>query len=98
MSDRRRQRHLQEVQQRLEVARQSLRVLEEQVAVWRDAREDARIRSLVSETPQVQADYNELVKHVTAAEKELERRTRDVKALISERDEQLRRWTPTENE
>jgi regulator of replication initiation timing len=94
MSDRRQQRQLEDVQRRLTGARESLRVLEEQVAVWTEALEEARIRSLVSETPQLQAEYNELSKHVAVAQAEMQRRASDVQTLLSERDELLRLWVP----
>jgi hypothetical protein len=78
-------------------ARESLGILEEQVAVWNEALEEARIRSLVSETPQPQADYSELQKHVTVANEELSRRRKDVANLLRDRDELLRDYSPTED-
>ncbi|NNN04235.1 MAG: hypothetical protein HKL87_09600 [Acidimicrobiaceae bacterium] len=87
-------RHLQGVQRRLEAARESQRVLEEQVQTWNEALDDMRIRTLVSETPQLQADYNELSKHVVAARAELQRRSAEVSSLVRERDELLREWVP----
>ena len=51
MASRTQKRHLEDIQRRLSAARESLKVLEEQVDVWNDALDDARIRSLVSETP-----------------------------------------------
>jgi uncharacterized coiled-coil protein SlyX len=77
-------------------ARESLGVLEEQVQVWNDALDDARIRSLVSETPLQQRDYDELSRHVSAANAEMQRRAQDVRALMAERDELLREWKPKE--
>ena len=71
-------------------ARESLHVLEEQVRVWNEALDDARIRSLVSETPSVTAEYNELSKHVVAANAELIRRSNEVRSLTAERDKLLR--------
>ncbi len=97
MSERAQRRHLDDVQRRLMLARESMRILEEQVAVWNDSLEEARIRSLVSETPQQQADYNELLKHVTVANDELLRRRADVANLLRERDESLRRYTSKES-
>ena len=94
MSGRRQQRHVEDLQRRLMAARESLRVLEEQVAVWNDALDEARIRSLVSETPQLQAEYMELSKHVAAANAEMQRRSSDVQGLMTERDELLRLWVP----
>ena len=94
MSGGRQQRHLEDLQRRLMTARESLRVLEEQVAVWNDALDEARIRSLVSETPQLQAEYMELSKHVAAANAEMQRRSSEVQGLMAERDELLRLWVP----
>ncbi len=54
------ERRLADIQRRLMAARESLGILEEQVQVWNDALEDARIRSLVSETPLQQQEYDEL--------------------------------------
>jgi len=75
-------------------ARESLSVLEEQVQVWNDALDDARIRSLVSETPLQQQEYNELSRHVSAANAEMTRRSQEVRTLTAERDELLREWKP----
>jgi uncharacterized coiled-coil protein SlyX len=88
------ERHLEDVQRRLVTARESLRVLEEQVMVWNDALDDARIRSLVSETPLQAHEYSELSRHVTAARAEMQRRAAEVRALTAERDDLLRDWTP----
>jgi uncharacterized coiled-coil protein SlyX len=78
-------------------ARESLNVLEEQVQVWNDALDDARIRSLVSETPLQQQEYNELSRHVSAANAEMTRRSQEVRTLMAERDELLREWKPKED-
>ncbi|MHB1088387.1 MAG: hypothetical protein ACYC19_06455 [Acidimicrobiales bacterium] len=87
-------RRLEDLQRRLMAARESLGVLEEQVMVWNDALEDARIRSLVSETPLQQQEYNELSRHVAAANAEMQRRSQEVRSLMDERDELLREWKP----
>jgi hypothetical protein len=87
-------RHLEDIQRRLSAARESLKILEEQVLVWNDALDDARIRSLVSETPLQAAEYSELSRHVMAANAELQRRSADVRGLVAERDELLHEWTP----
>ncbi|MGH9019810.1 MAG: hypothetical protein ACRDV0_02185 [Acidimicrobiales bacterium] len=94
MSPRLQRRHLEDVQRRLGAARESLAILEEQVAVWNDALDDARIRSLVSETPLQTAEYSELSRHVLVANAEMQRRRADVRSLMAERDELLREWTP----
>lgn len=89
-------RRLEDLQRRLMAARESLSVLEEQVQVWNDALDDARIRSLVSETPLQQQEYSELSRHVVAANAEMQRRSAEVRSLMSERDELLREWKPRE--
>jgi predicted nucleic acid-binding Zn-ribbon protein len=91
------QRRLEDLQRRIMAARESLSVLEEQVHVWNDALDDARIRSLVSETPLQQQEYNELSRHVSAANAEMKRRSQEVRTLMAERDELLREWEPKED-
>ena len=90
------ERRLEDLQRRLMAARESLAVLQEQVQVWNDALEDARIRSLVSETPLQQQEYNELSRHVSVANTEMTRRSQEVRTLMAERDELLREWKPKE--
>ncbi|HEV2427760.1 MAG TPA: hypothetical protein VGS61_06040 [Acidimicrobiales bacterium] len=97
MGSRPQRRHLEDIQRRLSAARESLRILEEQVAVWNAALDDARIRSLVSETPLVTAEYSELSRHVLAANAEMLRRRADVRSLVAERDELLVAWTPKDD-
>jgi hypothetical protein len=79
------------------MARESLSVLQEQVAVWNDALDDARIRALVSETPLQAHDYDDLSRHVTVANAEMNRRADEVQELIEARDELLRDWTPDDH-
>ena len=88
---------MEDLQRRLTSARESLRILEEQVMVWNDALDDARIRALVSETPIQTHDYNDLSRHVVAANAELQRRSSEVRSLIVERDELLREWNPKDD-
>lgn len=97
MGVRTKRRHLEDLQRRLGVARESLRILEEQVAVWNDALDDSRIRSLVSETPLQTQEYNELSRHVMVANAELVRRSTEVRSLVAQRDELLRVWTPKDD-
>jgi len=97
MGPRTQRRHLEDVQRRLATARESLRILEEQVVVLNDQLEDARIRSLVAETPLLAAEYGEHSRHVVAANAELVRRSADVRSLTAERDELLREWTPKDD-
>lgn len=90
-------RRLDDVQRQLAQARESLAVLEEQVAVWNDALDDARIRALVSETPLQSREYDELSRHVMVANAEMKRRAQEVREFISARDELLREWTPKDD-
>jgi hypothetical protein len=86
-----------DVQRQLAQARESLAVLEEQVEVWNDALDDARIRALVSETPLQSKEYDELSRHVMVANAEMLRRSGEVRELITARDELLREWTPKDD-
>ncbi|MHB8380133.1 MAG: hypothetical protein ACYDB2_09515 [Acidimicrobiales bacterium] len=90
-------RRLVDVQRQLAQARESLAVLEEQVEVWNDALDDARIRALVSETPLQSKEYDELSRHVMVANAEMLRRSGEVSELITARDELLREWTPKDD-
>jgi hypothetical protein len=90
-------RRLADVQRQLAQARESLAVLEEQVEVWNDALDDARIRALVSETPLQSKEYDELSRHVMVANAEMQRRSGEVRELVTARDELLREWTPRDD-
>jgi hypothetical protein len=90
-------RRLEDVQRQLSQARESLAVLEEQVAVWNDALDDARIRALVGETPLQSKEYDELSRHVQVANAEMKRRAMEVRELMAQRDELLREWTPKDD-
>ncbi|HLI75117.1 MAG TPA: hypothetical protein VKU86_14665 [Acidimicrobiales bacterium] len=61
------ERSLRDVHVRLVRARQELAVLDEQLAVLNDAADDARIRSLVSETPLAGYEYADAQRHADAA-------------------------------
>ena len=97
MSSRLHKRRLEDVQRQLSQARESLNVLSEQVAVWNDALEDARIRALVSETPLLAHEYDDLSRHVTVATAEMNRRAEEVRELLEARDELLRDWSPDDD-
>ena len=60
------ERRLLEVTSRLHKARAELVLLDEQLAFFADVAEDARIRSLVSETPLADRDHFEAQKHADA--------------------------------
>lgn len=60
------ERRLFDVSARLSRAREELAVLDEQLAVFDDAADEARIRSLVSETPMANRDMQEARRHADA--------------------------------
>jgi hypothetical protein len=74
------ERRLFDVAQRLKRAREELAVIEEQLAVMADAADEARVRSLVSETPLAHRDYAEAQRHADA----MDRSRRVVAAEVSE--------------
>jgi hypothetical protein len=61
------ERSLRDVHARLKRAREELAVLDEQLAVINDAADDARIRSLVSETPLAVHDHSDAQRTADAA-------------------------------
>ena len=74
------ERRLIDVHARLKEARAELTVLEEQLAVLSEAADDARIRSLVSETPAADREHRDARRHAEALG-----RSRDaLKASIAE--------------
>ena len=74
------ERKLFDVAQRLKRAREELAVIDEQLTVMADAADDARIRSLVSETPLAQREYAEAQRHADA----MQRSRRTVAAEVAE--------------
>jgi hypothetical protein len=87
------ERRLFDVAQRLRQAREELAVIEDQLAALAETAEDARIRSLVSETPLAHREYTEAQRHADA----MERSRRLVEAQVVEmqatQDELLDRLT-----
>jgi hypothetical protein len=74
------QRRLTEVHERLVKARQELAIVEEQLLVFDETADDARIRSLVSETPLANHDWNEARRHADA----MRRGRDDARARVTE--------------
>ena len=60
------ERRLSEVHERLRRAREELSVIDEQLAALADTADDARIRSLVSETPLATREHQEAQRHADA--------------------------------
>jgi phage terminase Nu1 subunit (DNA packaging protein) len=85
------ERRLFDVAQRLKRAREELAVIEEQLAVMADAADEARIRSLVSETPLANREYAEAQRHADAMERSRRAMAAEVAELRSSQDELLDR-------
>jgi uncharacterized coiled-coil DUF342 family protein len=83
------ERKLFDVAQRLRRAREELAVIEEQLAALSDAADDARIRSLVSETPLAHREYTEAQRHADAMERSYRAVAADVAELQTTQDELL---------
>jgi len=66
MSRRAIERQLTDVHRRLQRKREELRVVEEQFGALADAADDARIRSMVSETPLAEVEHRGARRHVDA--------------------------------
>jgi hypothetical protein len=73
------ERRLTDVAERLKALRAELTVTDEQLAHLAAEADDARIRSLVSETPLAERDHREAQRHADA----MERHRRDVVAEIA---------------
>jgi len=83
------ERKLFDVAQRLRRAREELAVNEEQLAALTDAADDARIRSLVSETPLAHREYTEAQRHADAMDRSYRAVAADVAELQATQDELL---------
>jgi hypothetical protein len=83
------ERRLRDVHARLVRAREELAILDEQLAVVSESTEDARIRSLVSETPLATHDYGEQQRHADAMVRARQAMATTVDELERRRDELL---------
>ena len=83
------ERRLRDVHARLVRARQELAVLDEQLAAVVEEAEDARLRSLVSETPLAAHEYTEVRRHVDAMTRAQTALRETVQTLERRRDELL---------
>src|SRR5580704_1648863 len=88
------ERSLRDVHSRLVRARQELAVLDEQLLVFTDAADDARIRSLVSETPLAGHEYASAQRHADAATGERSRLVASIAELEQRQDELLGQLVP----
>jgi hypothetical protein len=85
------ERRLFDVAQRLKRAREQLALIDEQFAVLSEAAEEARIRSLVSETPLAHREYTEAQRHADAMERSRRTVADEVAELQVTQDELLDR-------
>jgi hypothetical protein len=83
------ERSLRDVHGRLVRARDQLAVLDEQLAVLRDAADDARIRALVSETPLAGHEYAGAQRHADVADRARAALTDSIGELERRQDELL---------
>ncbi len=80
-----------EVSERLRRAREELAVLDEQLAAFDDAADDARIRALVSETPLADREHREAQKHADAMSRHRAQLVTQIAELERSQDELLER-------
>lgn len=85
------ERRLIEVSTELKKLRSELHVANEQLAHFADEAEDARMRSLVSETPGAGRDHREAEKHVAAMSRHRDELQAKVSTLEQSQDELLDR-------
>jgi predicted RNA-binding protein len=85
------ERRIREVHARLVRARQELAVLDEQLAVVLEEADDARLRSLVSETPLATHDYVEIQRHADAMTRAHLAMASTVADLVAKQDDLLSR-------
>lgn len=85
------ERRLFDVAQRLKRAREELAVIDEQLAVLSEAADEARLRSLVSETPLAHREYSEAQRHADAMERSRRAVASEVAELQVTQDELLDR-------
>jgi hypothetical protein len=83
------ERRIRDVHERLVRARQELAVLDEQYAVVAEAAEEARLRSLVSETPLAVHEYGEVRRHADAMARARSALVATIEELERRRDELL---------
>ncbi|HTW09712.1 MAG TPA: hypothetical protein VME46_19565 [Acidimicrobiales bacterium] len=88
------ERRLMDVSRRLRKAREELSVADEQLAALADAADEARIRSLVSETPLAAKECQEAQRHADAMAGARDSLAAQVRKLESELDELLDKLLP----
>ncbi|MGA0239026.1 MAG: hypothetical protein ACO3PD_11555 [Acidimicrobiales bacterium] len=87
------ERRLRSVGERLKLARDDLGVTEEQLVQLADEADDARLRSLVSETPIAEKEHRKASRHAERLRKHRDRLLAEIAILDAEQDELLDRLT-----
>lgn len=85
------ERRLAEIAGRLAELRQELAIADEQLAALDDIADDARLRSLVSETPLAGHDHRETQRHADAMRRHRDEVVKEIAGLESTQDELLDR-------
>lgn len=93
MSRRQVERRLTEVGRRIRELREELQVADEQLAHLADAADDARLRSLVSETPVSDREHREAARHADAMRNHRASVAEEIARLEGTQDELLDRLT-----
>lgn len=87
------ERRLTDITAELRVARDELKVLDEQLQHFTDEADEARLRSLVSETPLAESEHREAAKAVTALRRDRDARLKRMAKLESKQDALLDQLT-----
>ena len=85
------ERRLMDVAQRLKRAREELAIIDEQLAALADAADEARIRSLVSETPLAEVEHRDAQRHADAMARSREAVLESISELERAQDQLLDR-------
>ena len=86
------ERRLSQVTERLRQLREELQVSAEQLAHLADAADDARLRSLVSETPVADVDHRQAERHAEAMRRHQGKVAEEIAKLERDQDELLDRF------
>jgi cell division septum initiation protein DivIVA len=86
------ERRLSQVTERLRQLREELQVSAEQLAHLADAADDARLRSLVSETPVADVDHRQAERHAEAMRRHQSKVAEEIAKLERDQDELLDRF------
>jgi hypothetical protein len=85
------ERRISDVSERLKRLRAELSVIDEQMAFFADAADDARLRALISETPLADREHHDAQKHADAMARSRAEVVRAIETLERAQDELLDR-------